>query len=441
MSVGIVFSQTACRKLRDRLARQLSVNPSSLETTMEEIELKLTKLFPSARAVIVQDLYSGFRERPGEAILLVELTKSGDQDGVYVVKLGTEEKLLKELNGWRCCRPTGLRHDLVLMTVEERRETANGPLIGLIYTDAQQLIGVDETLSLESALLDAARLGVPTPESVADALFQLYERLWLLMYRTSYVEDPEEQGYQFVLDRQDKRLTENLGSWEAQSGPAFECRASASTFTDFSPLREHFRDPVSFLRYLGHVNATNPVRVPALVPRILRGHAHGDLHGRNVLIGRVDDRVLWPAVFDYADMGHDNIIGWDFVKMETEFKIRAYPQVLANATTVSEFVPEVVKFEKELFERTEVCRDSCRWPAPPKDATARERLAWLISAGTAAGPTHRGCVPTSRPPGRRCISRHWDSPSPRVARDSDISHTPGRVRSRCTPSDAAPADR
>ena len=55
------------------------------------------------------------------------------------------------------------------MTVEERRQGPNGSLVALVYTDAQQLIGVDETLSLESALLDAALLGVPTPTSVTDS--------------------------------------------------------------------------------------------------------------------------------------------------------------------------------------------------------------------------------------------------------------------------------
>src|SRR5205807_2181974 len=64
--------------------------------------------------------------------------------------------------------------------------------------------------------------------------------------------------------------------------------------------------------------------VSELVPGMLRGPAHGDLHGRNVIVGRVRDRVLWPAVFDYEDMSDCNLVGWDFVKLETELKVRAY---------------------------------------------------------------------------------------------------------------------
>ncbi|HEV3079337.1 MAG TPA: hypothetical protein VGY66_06135 [Gemmataceae bacterium] len=390
MSVGIVFTQAARRKLRTRLARRLAADRMSLEAKLREIEHKLKQVFPNGRAVVVQDLHSGFRERSEELILLVELTESADDDGVYVVKLGPESKLAKELAGWRDCRPAGLRHDLVLMTVEERREEVNGSLIALVYTDAQQLIGVDETIHLEKAMLDGALLGVPTPASVADALFQLYERLGLLMYRTSYVDDPAHPGYQFLLNRLDQRLDENLQLWEAESGPAFDCLTAASTFTDMAPFRQHFRDPASFFRYLARISATNASLAASLVPRILRGHGHGDLHGRNVLVGRVGDRILWPAVFDYGDMGRDNIIAWDFVKMETEFKIRAYPRVFSSVTTVPTFVPEVLAFEKELFEKTEECRNSCRWPASSAAATPRDRLGWLLLRLRQLADTHLG---------------------------------------------------
>ena len=181
-----------------------------------------------------------------------------------------------------------------------------------------------------------------------------------------------------------------MSLWEEESGPAFECRAAASTFTDSEVLRQHFRDPASFLRYIERIAKIIPSQVTKLVPRILRGHSHGDLHGRNVLVGRVGERVLWPAAFDYGDMGLDNIIGWDFVKMETEFRIRAYPKVFAGATTVSAFVPEVVAFERKLSEVTEQCRNACRWPTLPEPATPCERLRWLLLKLRQLADTHLG---------------------------------------------------
>ena len=399
MSVGIVFSQTTRRKLRDRLARELAQDSSSLVTRMSLIEATLTQVFRQGRSVIVQDLYSGFRERTEEVILLVELTGSDTEDGVYVVKLGPAQKLQDELDGWNCCRPAGLRHDLVLMSVEPRRDPDDGSLIALVYTDAQQLIGVDETLSLESALLDSARLGVPTPESVADSLFQLYERLGLLLYRTSYVENPDDKNYVYSSERLDKHLPLNLSLWNAKSGPAFECRALTTTFTEMIPLRDQFRDPVSFLTFLGEAGDQHRDRVRALVPRILRGHSHGDLHGRNVLIGRVGDRVLWPAVFDFGDMGRDNLIARDFVKLETEFKIRAYPQIFTSATTMPILIPEIVTFERELAEWTELCRDTCQWPNQPRSNEPRDRFSWLILKIRQQAQTHLGI--------RKNRSRDW----------------------------------
>ena len=51
---------------------------------------------------------------------------------------------------------------------------------------------------------------------------------------------------------------------------------------------------------------------------MLRGCAHGDLHGRNVLVAQIRGKVLWPTLYDYEDMGPCNLLGWDFVKLETD---------------------------------------------------------------------------------------------------------------------------
>src|SRR5262245_22842437 len=167
----VLFSLAARQKLEQRLATE----PDELDRKTEEIVGWLRHVFAEGHSAIVQDLYTGYRVHANEYVLLVELSGSGDHDGRYVVKLGPRENLIKELNAWRNCRPTGLRHDLVLMPIDPRPD-ANEP-VGLVYADAQQFIGVDQTLTLESALLDAARVGFPTPESVGELLFQLYERL------------------------------------------------------------------------------------------------------------------------------------------------------------------------------------------------------------------------------------------------------------------------
>jgi hypothetical protein len=85
------------------------------------------------------------------------------------------------------------------------------------------------------------------------------------------------------------------------------------------------------------------------------------LHGRNVLVGEIDGRVPWPAVFDYEHMRLDNWIGWDFVKMETELKIRALRAIYPDGR-LDLFANHVQDFEWGLNEWTQHCHDYPTWP-------------------------------------------------------------------------------
>ena len=113
---------------------------------------------------------------------------------------------------------------------------------------------------------------------------------------------------------------------------------------------------------------------------MLRSQSHGDLHGRNVLVGvrEGDDGVVWPALFDYGRMAADNLIGWDFVELETELKVRAYPHVFGDQGPLRRYVVAVQKFEQELAERTEFHRPNADWPAAGRGHASRERLLTLL---------------------------------------------------------------
>ena len=112
---------------------------------------------------------------------------------------------------------------------------------------------------------------------------------------------------------------------------------------------------------------------PADAPRL----RHGDLHGRNILVGIVRDQAMWPTVFDYEDMCPCNLIGWDFVKLETELKIRAYVDVFGG-TAAAKFI----RTDPTLRDRAE--------PRSPRNATA-------IAPGRRPGHPARprnGCGPS-----------------------------------------------
>src|SRR5205085_1532427 len=129
--------------------------------------------------------------------------------------------------------------------------------------------------------------------------------------------------------------------------------------------------------------------VPDLIPRMLRGCAHGDLHGRNILVGIVRDQAMWPTVFDYEDMGPRNLIGWDFVKLETELKIRAFISVFSGKETIP-FAREVQAFEIELDRRTEEFYHGTPWPDVGNPGSPSERLSLVLLSIRRMAAQHLG---------------------------------------------------
>jgi hypothetical protein len=86
---------------------------------------------------------------------------------------------------------------------------------------------------------------------------------------------------------------------------------------------------------------------------------------------------MWPTVFDYEDMGPCNQIGWDFVKLETELKVRAYLDVFGGGTP-AEFIQQVQRFEIELNRQTEECHRNRSWPEIGDPGTRAERLLTIL---------------------------------------------------------------
>ena len=244
------------------------------------------------------------------------------------------------------------------------------------------------------------RFGLPTVASIGFLVVELYERIGHLLYGQSFIDDPTRTGYAFDFPR----LADRIARWD--SDPSCQAaRRDVNTLAGSGP--ERFLDPIDYLGYVrefvpwagegegedeGEGRPIQPPRadpaalrllgepvptVADLVPRLLRGCAHGDLHGRNVLVGIVRERALWPTVFDYEEMGPCNLVGWDFVKLETELKIRAYLEDFAGVVP-SEFVRNVQDFEIDLDARTEECHRDRAWPAVGSPPTPAERLRAIL---------------------------------------------------------------
>ena len=72
------------------------------------------------------------------------------------------------------------------------------------------------------------------------------------------------------------------------------------------------------------------------IPGMLVGPAHGDLHGRNIIAGVVRGEAEWPAVFDFDKMKSENLVAWDFAKLEIELKCRLMPELLDSVNERAE---------------------------------------------------------------------------------------------------------
>ncbi len=198
------------------------------------------------RSIVVRDIMSGFRRKHDIHILLVEVEQEDqeDQGGPFVVKIGPPEKLDKELHGWDCCRPVGLRHDLVLLPLKKGCTIPKGgkkKWMSLIYGDAQQFIGVERTVSLEEAFLHTVSYGNPSLQSITFVLVELLERLGHLLYATSFVEDPNESKYVFRMPR----VVKGIELWN--SDPFLQSiRIETNTLVNHGVSR--FIDPVDYFK-------------------------------------------------------------------------------------------------------------------------------------------------------------------------------------------------
>ncbi len=389
-SPHVVWTFRAQRRLKQAQLKIQTAPPSKPEQIMANLETVLALAFPDAPDIIVNNLYDGFRVRIGEHILALEVHDE-KQAGNYVMKVKKNPcDLQREWEAWRECLPPSIRHDIVLMAPRTVRD-GEGTMVALLYEDAQQSIDVDNIISLEEAFQLSVRHGAPTPESLASVLTDLFTRLGRLFYAGACTVDPTEKG---LTPDPEKTLRSYFVPWEKAGEPRNARRianavAMQSQDRSINSDQDGFLDPVSFLEFVLDKVQASPVS--NYVPEMMRGPAHGDLHGRNVLVGIVDDETRWPALFDYENMGANNLPGWDFVKLETELKIRAYMRVFGGMS-LQAFVSQVYRFETSLSVATELHRREGGWPAPigksPEDRLRNLLLVIRRLAAKHLGDTH-----------------------------------------------------
>lgn len=379
----VVWTHRAEQRLEEQLCRAGTVGPiATVVARIAELDRRLTAAFRPMGAVIVLDLYTGFRPRETEHVLRCDLRDHrGRPHGTVIVKLTTgptDDTLRDERDAWEHTHPPGFFGDAVFLSqtaVYDPDELHR--MVAVVYQDAQRSAAA-ALLPLEEVFLSAVQYGHPTPASVAEVLGALFEHLQREFHHRARTAEamgpglplnPDGRGVRRLLTAADR-----LGWWETREQP----RMVRQNVNNELPYPDAYLDPVYFFRALDAEYRTAGGRTGryAVTPR--RGCAHGDLHGRNVLVVVRGDRATAPTVFDYEHMHPDNLVGLDAAKLETELKVRAYHRLFPTPDDFEHlpsraFVAGVARVERLL--------SGIRLDDPTDDlAPAERRLVDLVRA-------------------------------------------------------------
>ncbi len=343
------------------------------------------------------------------AVALIVRQVDGEEQYLAVYSdVGREANIARELAAWEETRPVGLTTDPVLLPL--RRLPVHSPTQAqagvLAYGAAEQQVSADTMVTFEHAARLAILMGWPSPATVGSAAADVIARLSILFYRGSQPDDPDRRGADGRPDpgwrlavhgvarsmplwrqRERARLRSVLDeALPATHGAPLRCNAPDPDDEPASAEEQSlnggfgYLDPVDYLRRV--VEEVNDIlarrqaaassgrgsdadlRIAPIVPEMLLGRSHGDLHGRNILVGIVDDSVRWPVLFDYEDMGTGRHIGLDAVKLEMELKTRMYDEILR--VSPYDFACRVARAELRL----ELATERRAW-APPQPTTKR----------------------------------------------------------------------
>ena len=295
-------------------------------------------------------------------VLRVEYQHNG-RPRACIVKINSPERLQRELQGWFCCQRPNEGHGPLFQGLSAGL-TVDGQFQSLVYEDAANTHRAAKLIPLEEAVLKSCRWGTPVVNSIETVLENIFTDAAYRLYRRG-------KTFSSTADIGDEirtRLAEGVHCWTT---PGTRQHSATETATELLPSQvAELLDPVTFAdRVLAH---------SGVMPDLRRGCAHGDLHGRNILVSVGADHVQWPLIFDYDAMGTDLLQGWDFVKLELELKVRTIQCAIFGDET--EFIDQLLNFEESLCALTETLNNQPDWKPVIDSATPRDRLMKMVLA-------------------------------------------------------------
>lgn len=309
----VTWIADARRDLGDGLRRQL--------------DRELLQAFAERRAsdIIVKQRFRGFTDLPQKKLIIAVEVQSALGSHASVVKIGDAGEVRGDHDGWQsCAAQRGVASRMFIAPL--LRELSNDRA-AIIYPDVYQYYfnngRDDEPKELEVIVEQSVLRDTPTAASVERVLTQVFTEAHRCFYRDAQ----EDMTGEVILTGVTKSLRFGepdpvLDRWRQLE--FLQLRRGAVWLTSGrrkpeSLVRPEYVDPVDFIDWaVRHRH----------FPRMLTGPAHGDLHGRNVIVGVVRGEAEWPAVFDFDKMTNHNLVAWDFAKLEMELKCRLFQQLL-----------------------------------------------------------------------------------------------------------------
>jgi len=328
--------------------------------------------------ILVLGIFSGHTpEYDVKTILGVEVTWPDCGYESHIIKIGRRDKVEPDFKGWDTCTRGQMVASRIFAPV--RLFELGGDRVAVLYRDGFTLFGPNARESRESqpeileiAVQWAVMDDKPDPASVERALAHIFTDLGIWFYRGAKTNnalardfyaghmrlgadaEPGEGVLAAWGDNAERRTLRRHAVWVLAG------RDIPDADPETAPAR--YLDPVDYVRWA--------FADPARLPPTLVGRSHGDLHARNVLVGIRRREVQYPAVYDYGDMGDENVLAWDFAKLETELKARLLPRIVQTDPAAL----------AHLVKRSELRREKPVSAGPISENAARaDRLAAFLA--------------------------------------------------------------
>lgn len=325
-----------------------AVRQALVTITSDLLERELAQVFNTANQVTAYRVIEGFEpDQTRKIILAVEThtrpratrrsTSNPTGYRLHIVKLGLSQSVAADYDNWqRHVEGRQVSNRMFVHLAKVELAPAPGtvdPRAAVIYADASQLYGPlskdEAVLTLDEAVDKAIWSTDVCALSIERVLRQAYAELGRWFYHPANADPAAAAGFYRGKLREENGTSETLELWK--SGLLWQLRADAIWLL-CGPTSPEVTAPPNYLDPCDYVQWLLQHRTDKIPPTLV-GRSHGDFHGRNVVLGVSRGEAEYPVIIDYGDISDRNALVWDFVKLETELKVRILHALFNDAPT------------------------------------------------------------------------------------------------------------